>query len=226
MTQELIARMEHAARRVVCLGDCLTAQLEPTLPSWVDELEELLNEKFSEGKTVVLNAGIAGCTTDLAMLRLARDVVAFAPHLVVFSFAYEDTMKAARTENPAGELSKMAECFHALVRQLRAVPEPPQLLCLLPNPIYPQKNGENDAWRVNPAPDEALLSLYDAVLRTQRACAKEDEVTVVDGKALFELVGVKAALAGMGAWNRPNAVGCENLARWLTDAIANNGLLH
>ena len=39
-------------------------------------------------------------------------------------------------------------------------------------------------------------------------------------------VGAKAALAGMGAWNRPNAVGCENLARWLTDAIANNGLLH
>ena len=225
MTQEVIARMEHATRRVVCLGDCLTAA-EPNAPSWVDELEEFLNAKYATGKTVVLNAGIAGCTTDLARLRLPRDVEAFMPQLVVFYFAYEDTMKAARTANPAEELPKMAESFHALVRQLRAVPEPPQLLCLLPNPIYPQKGGENDAWRVNPAPDEALLAFYDAVLRTQRACAKEDEVTVVDGKALFELVGAKAALAGMGAWNRPNAVGCENLARWLTDAIANNGLLH
>ena len=157
---------------------------------------------------------------------VARDVEAFVPHLVIFSFAYEDTMKAARTATPADELPRMVERFHALTRQLRAVPEPPQLLCLLPNPIYPQKNGDNDSWRVNDAPDEALLSLYDAVLRTQRACAKEDNVTLVDGKALFELVGAKAALAGMGAWNRPNAVGCENLARWLTDAIANNGLLH
>ena len=108
---------------------------------------------------------------------------------------------------------------------MNSTPVPPQLLCLLPNPIYPQKNGLNDAWRVNATPDEALLALYDAVLRTQRACAKEDNVTVVDGKALYELVGAKAALAGMGAWNRPNAEGCKNLARWLLDAISTNDLL-
>ena len=47
----------------------------------------------------------------------------------------------------------------------------------------------------------------------------------LDGKALYELVGAKAALAGMGAWNRPNAEGCKNLARWLLDAISTNDLL-
>ena len=226
LTQELIGRMEHADRRVVCLGDSLTAVPEAGGPSWVAELDDALNEKFDRRKTAVLNAGMPGCTTELAMLRLERDVAAFAPHLVIFSFAYEDTMAAARNgANAAEELPRQAEAFHELVRRLRALPVPPQLLCLLPNPIYPQKNGLNDAWRVNATPDEALLALYDAVLRTQRACAKEDNVTVVDGKALFELVGAKAALAGMGAWNRPNAEGCKNLARWLLDAISTNDLL-
>ena len=223
LTQEVIARMEHAARRVVCLGDSLTAALGDG-PSWVAELENQLNERFPEGKTVVLNAGIPGCTTELAMLRLARDVEAFSPHLVIVSFAFEDAMKA-RNGNAAEELPRLSENFHALVKALRSVPEPPQVLCLLPNPIYPQKDGMNDAWKVNATPDEAFQGLYDAVLRMQRTCAKEAEVPLVDGKALFELVGARAALTGMGTWNRPNAAGCENLARWLADAIATNGLL-
>ena len=174
----------------------------------------------------MLNAGLPGCTTELALARLPRDVAAFQPHLVVFSFAYDDAMWAAALPQSPDALSKLVVEFHALVRALRELSEPPRLLCLLPNPIYPQRNGMNDAWRTNAAPDEGLLALYDAVLRTQRACAKEDNVVVVDGKALYELVGAKAALAGMGSWNRPNAAGCENLARWITDAISNNGLLN
>ncbi|MBP5299885.1 MAG: hypothetical protein J6Y80_00640 [Victivallales bacterium] len=223
LTPEAIEKMAHAARRVVCLGDTLTACPENHAPDWVSELQSALDEKFTNGRTAVLNAGIPGCTTELALSRLPRDVEAFQPHLVVFSFAFDDAMAAAA--QPAEALGKLAEDFHALVRALRASAEPPKLLCLLPNPIYPQKDGLNDAWRVNAAPDEGLQAIYDAVLRTQRACAKEDEVAVVDGKALFELVGAKAALAGMGSWNRPNAAGCENLARWLVDAIASNGLL-
>lgn len=224
MTPEVIARMECATRRVVCLGDGWTAAVAG-MPSWVDELEEQLNAKFATGKTVVLNSGVPGCTSELALLRLPRDVAAFSPHLVIFSFALEDTLNS-RYVTAMEEVPKMVETFHSLVRALRAVPEPPQLLCLLPNPIYPQKDDMSDGWKANAAPDEALLARYDVVLRTQRSCAKEDGVLLVDGKALFELVGARAALAGMGTWNRPNAVGCENLARWLVDAIATNGLLN
>ena len=79
--------------------------------------------------------------------------------------------------------------------------------------------------------DAQLDGILDMDVEAFRAAAHDvvdrmaDYLAGIEDFAVFPSIEpgeVTAALAGMGAWNRPNAVGCENLARWLTDAIANN----
>ena len=223
MTADLIERMEHATRRVVCIGDEMTLPPEDSsTPGWTALLERRLREK--QPGTVLLQSGLAGCTTDLACARFERDVAPFAPHLLIFSFAFADSRKMpadASAEAYAAALQPLEEAFQRFVGLARALPQPPELLAWLPNPIYPQEGGRNDLWHDNPAPDAEAVRWYDAVLRALRSWCQKAEVPVLDAKAMFEMVGQKSALAWMATWNRPNADGLKNLANWFADKLGN-----
>jgi hypothetical protein len=88
----------------------------------------------------------------------------------------------------------------------------------MPNPIYPQK-GSNEAWRGNPEPDEDAVRFYDSLLRNLRSWYQKEGVTVVDCKAMFEMMGQKSAMNWMESWCRPNADGSRNIANWILEAL-------
>ncbi|MBO7742438.1 MAG: SGNH/GDSL hydrolase family protein, partial [Victivallales bacterium] len=214
MTRELIERMENSAHRIVCLGDDFTEGGE-----WVALLAQKLEEK--QPGTVVLNAGLKECTTALAVNRAARDAAPFGPEAVIFSFAFADTRRTPDMSSDNGlndALVALNADFTALVAELRKISTSPRLFCWMPNPIYPQK-GSNEAWRGNPEPDEDAVRFYDSLLRNLRSWCQKEGVTVVDCKAMFEMMGQKSAMNWMESWCRPNADGARNIANWILEAL-------
>lgn len=226
MTNDAIAMMENAIPRVVCIGDEMTAA-GPDEPSWVRVLSGMLQEKHPQ--CGVINSGMAGTTAELLNMRFARDVAPFAPHLVVFSTAFADTRRPPEggygEEAVAAVLAAKADQFGQFVEKCRSLDNPPELLCWLPNPIFPQKDGRNGQWRLNDDPDVEAVRYYDGMLRAMRSWCQAREVALVDGKALFEIVGQKTAMSWMADCFRPNADGCRNLAGWMLGQINGKSLL-
>ena len=215
LTNERITAMENAAHRVVFLGDDLVADQENT-PSLPSLLEASLN---STGDSyAVLNAGMRDCTTALGTARLARDVAAFAPETLIFSFAFADTMKRS-DEAQADFLARLTAETEAFLDAVQALENPPKkIICWMPNPIYPQNSG-NSAWKGNADPDVLTVNRYGSVLRNLKAICDRRQIAVADGKAIFDMQGQKTAMENMATWNRANAEGCKTHLRALLEAM-------
>ena len=121
--------------------------------------------------------------------------------------------REAPAYDEAAVLAAKADQFGQFVEKCRSLDNPPELLCWLPNPIFPQKDGRNGQWRLNDDPDVEAVRYYDGMLRAMRSWCQAREVALVDGKALFEIVGQKTAMSWMADCFRPNADGCRNLHR-------------
>ena len=217
MTNEEIAWMEKAERRVVFLGDEMVAA-EPGTPSLPSLLEASLKGEASWRDCAVLNAGVRKCTTFLGCLRIGRDVAPFKPHLVIFSFSLADTLATASLETSEA-LGQLAAQTQAFLEALQALESKPKVICWLPNPIYPQVGGDHGAWRENLAPDVQTVNRYGAVLRNLKKVCEASGVAVADGKAIFDMQGQKTAMEGMATWKRPNAEGCKTHLRALLEAL-------
>ncbi len=222
--RQAIDDMAEADFRVVCIGDDMTTANDDDT-SWIEMLQNILNTKVPGRQTAIINAGIPGCTTALACERFERDVKPFAPHLLIFSFAFADTRKVpadVNDESLTAMTTAMNDSLNKFVAMAKELENPPQLLCWLPNPIYPQRDGNHALWHSNLTPDENAIRFYDAGLRNLRNWCQNAGITVVDCKAMFEMVGQKTALNWMRSWCRPNADGARNIANWLADAISNS----
>ena len=216
MTNQEIDRMEKAGQRVVFLGDDLVAE-EVGTPSLPALLEASLKSDGAWKDSVVLNAGMRGCTTALGTLRLGRDVAPFLPHLVIFSFAFADARSSASQET--GEaMTRLAEETQKLLDALKELPSHPKIICWLPHPVYPQLES-NALWRENLSPDVQAMNRYGAVLRNLKAVCDKNQIAVADGKAIFDMQGQKTAMAGMATWNRANAEGCKTHLRAILEAL-------
>lgn len=226
MTGAVVAKMENAAPRVVCTGDETTIFSNDDCAGWVAVLSRVLQEKYPG--CGVVNSGMAQTTMALLNLRAERDILPFAPQLVIFSTALADSravQQGAGAEEQNARLAAMGEAFGQFVQKMRSLEKQPALLCYLPNPIFPQKDGRNGQWRNNENPDQEAVRIYEAVLRSLRTLCKEHNVHLVDGKALFEMVGQKTAVSWMSDACNPNADGCRNIAGWLLAEITGNALL-
>ncbi len=226
MTNDTIAMMSNAAPRIVCIGDEMTAAAEDA-PSWVRVLTQMLKEKIAG--CGVINCGMAGSTSEALNARFERDVAPFAPQLVIFSSAFADTRRAPEggytDEAIASAIAAKEAAFTAFVQKCRALENPPELLCWLPNPIFPQKDGRNDLWRNNENPDTDAIRFYDAMLRATRSWCDAQHINIVDGKALFEIVGQKTAMGWLADCYHPNVDGCRNIAGWLLGEITSKELI-
>lgn len=217
MTAETIAKMEDAHHRIVCIGDELTAP-EAGFESWVELLAQQLQGKLSGGATQLLNVGMAGTTAEMACRRFQRDVAPFGPEIVIFSFAFAEAFSGSEfTPEHRESMMKALQEFKELAEKL---PTAPRLICWLPNPVYPQQNN-NSLWHGNPEPDTNAVRNYETVLRATREWCAQNQVQVVDAKAMFEMVGLKTAMSWMASWCRPDATGARTLAGWMAEAILN-----
>jgi len=82
--------------RIVCFGDSMTFGWNVRYDfSYPYLLEKSLSDKYPGVK--VINCGIGGNTTIDAYARLKKDVLSYAPHLVIINFGLNDGMLKAKT---------------------------------------------------------------------------------------------------------------------------------
>ena len=89
-------------RRVVVLGDSCTVGAGTSTGHYPAMLEQLLNGASTESRVQVINAGLDGLTTGLALGRLRGAVLPLEPDTVVFYLGWNDLMK----HNPEGQGAK------------------------------------------------------------------------------------------------------------------------
>ena len=108
------------AQTIVAVGDSITRGEWDTavVGGWVTRLRDTLRRAYPGTAFVVRNAGVDGDTTRGVLARLARDVLALRPTLVIVSIGTNDFTAGVPPRTFAAEL-------HLLVRRLRAAPSAP-----------------------------------------------------------------------------------------------------
>ncbi len=224
-----IEKAENADLRIVALGDDLTFSSDSPDTAWPAQLELKLNQKLEEeGLSVaVINAGIPGTTSRQAVKRLPRDVAPFAPHLVIFSFAFGDSYIEPRAdgswrERTGAELAEKAT--EDLCRHLKRLGA--SLLYWTTNPQFPHDKAENasDGGDLAQWANEQKARKNRILAHALHVCSTQD-VPVIDLRSRFEVNGKKSAQKWMADWYRQNDMGAQNIATWMASYILQKSLL-
>ncbi len=229
VTHDTIAATEAADIRIVVLGDDLAWGAANPSDAWPALLEQKLNQMLEgRAKAVVVNAGIPKTNSHQGAVRIPRDVAPFAPHLVVFSFAYgdaciefnPDTDQARRLVPAEAAQNGMAELVNALKRVKT------RLLYWTPNPVLPHDTlapQEHDTPRVAWANDQEAA--YNQAQAHASHLAQKAGIPLLDLRTRFEINGKKSARKWMADWLNPNAEGTHNIANWMAETILREKLV-
>jgi lysophospholipase L1-like esterase len=187
--------------RVVCFGDSITGTYYHTggVSAWPALIEALLRARHPEATLSVRNAGVSGHTTEAALARMERDVLAHEPHLVAVMFGMNDVAGV-----PPGDFMRNLASIVARARARGA-----EVLLLTPNHVQ-----DGDPQR----PPERVAAYADLV----REVARETGVAVVDLHRSF----AEEARAGGYRWARlmsdaihPNLHGHRLIAEQVARAV-------
>jgi len=228
LTYDVIDRAERAAVRIVALGDDLTYSSADSEETWPCLLEQALNRQYGvEGAVVVVNAGVPKCTSKQGLIRLPRDVKPFAPHLVITSFTFadsllwyrrsQDTWRANLDEEEADE--SMDRLCKAL-KNLRC-----KLLYWTTNPMYPnvrveeELGGRGGKWASTQQVVRNKRSAHDLHLCNQY------RIPSLDLLSRFEVNGSKSARKWMSDWFSHNELGSRNIATWMAEHLFKEELI-
>ena len=75
--------------KIIALGDSLTNGWM-VQKGYLDFLDEMLREKYSNSKFTIINRGVPGGTADGGLYRIQRDVIDYDPDSVLVQFALND----------------------------------------------------------------------------------------------------------------------------------------
>jgi len=227
LTYDVIARIEKADFRIVALGDDLTYSAEDPESAWPWLLEQALNQGI-KGKTsvAVVNAGVPKSTSRQALVRFPRDVAPFEPHLIIFSFAFADSLlwlnRQRKGWRPNLDPEQADEAAEALCRKLSSSPS--RLLYWTTNPLFPRDYVDtNEPEFLTWASEQA--SSWDHCRRQMRHLTTTYDIATLDLYSRFEVNGVRSAKKWMSNWCSHNEVGARNIATWFSAHILSNNLL-
>jgi lysophospholipase L1-like esterase len=225
MTPATIAKAEKADIRIVAFGDDLTYGTEEHGETWPAMLEQKLEAKL--GKSVcVVNAGIPGCTSHQALLRVQRDVLPFEPHAVLFSFAFADALLDPQSGGDEFRgrypLDRTYADMERLWRELAKLSG--KAVYWTPNPIFPE-TADDEFGQPSPAWARQQSERMDHVLRHARHCCTETGTEMADFHSRFAVNGRSSARHWMKDWFRHNHAGSANIAAWFVDFLVNGGLV-
>lgn len=187
--------------RVVCFGDSITGTYYHTggVSSWPTLLAHLVQARHPDGTVSVHNAGVSGHTTEAALARMERDVLARDPHVVAIMFGMNDVAGVS-----PGEFMRNLGTIVGRARARGA-----EVVLLTPNHVQ-----DGDPQR----PPARVAAYADLV----REVARESAVPVVDVHRLF----AEEARAGGYRWARlmsdaihPNLHGHRLIAEAVTRAM-------
>lgn len=225
---DVIAGVEAADVRIVAFGDDLTYSAAQRQAAWPYLLEKRMNEELTgRARVAVVNAGIPHTTSQHALLRLSRDVMPFAPHLVIFSLAFGDALlnldRYERQWPPLIPAEAAAAAMEQLCQRLKSLNC--ALLFWTTNPILPQDLADA-------APEEDLaawVTAQEASHHQRHAhalhlCATH-HIPILDLRSRFEVNGKKSARKWMSDWCNHNAAGAQNIATWMAEYLLHADLL-
>ncbi|MDL2287570.1 GDSL-type esterase/lipase family protein [Eubacteriales bacterium OttesenSCG-928-G02] len=96
-------------KKIVAFGDSITA-----IPGWVDMLTAELG-------TNIINAGVGGDTTELAIARVDKDVIAQNPDIVIMLFGMNDQAIVMDSNKPLVSLDKYIQNYKTILEKCRAI---------------------------------------------------------------------------------------------------------
>ncbi len=230
LDRDAIAKAEQADIRIVTLGDDLTYSMDDPTQAWPARLEQRLNEKLRDQALAVsvVNAGMPGTTSRDALVRLARDVRPFAPHLVIFSFALADSWlepHRGRDGEWSGNLTvpQAEQAMENLCRELAQMPC--KLLYWTTNPIFAQTYVASQP--------PGTLSGWADLLHSRKAhnlahalhVCKKNNIPILDLRSRFEVNGEISARKWMRDWYNHNDTGAANITAWMMEYILREKLI-
>jgi lysophospholipase L1-like esterase len=147
--------------------------------NWVGLLAEAILETYGHGVCTLVNAGKCGSSYAEGLTRLDRDVLRFAPDLVVLAFGMNDA-----TAGPAG-LDAFAANASAMVRRIRDACGS-DILIRTPNPVVTVHGLPLPAEQPTPGrPWECAARPLAAYAQALVSLAAEEECALVDHYALW-----------------------------------------
>lgn len=188
------------AVRVVCFGDSVTGVYYHTgsRRAYTDMLGIALRQFAPQAKVEMINAGISGHTTENALARIDRDVIAHKPDLVTVMFGLNDMTRVP--------LEAYRENLKAIVQRCRAVGS--EVILATPNNVI------TSAGR----PTEKLIQYGDAI----RQVGIELNVTVCDAYRELDAVRQHSETEWrllMSDAIHPNMAGHKRIATCLAQSI-------
>ena len=88
----------------VALGDSVVyGSKVPEGSSWVSVLQESIQTRWQDAQRVLVNAGIPGETSVMAVWRVARDVTSYMPKVALVAYGLNDAMLARSVQDRAWE---------------------------------------------------------------------------------------------------------------------------
>jgi lysophospholipase L1-like esterase len=157
---------------IVALGDSNTELTWHTHGhlNWVGLLHEALFEQYGRNRVIMINAGKCGDTTPGGLTRLDRDVLRFAPDLVIMAFGMNDG------GNTAEALQTFREAMAALITRCHAAGA--AVLLRTPNPVLLSPLAAHLSGRV--AGQEISEASKASIVRTLVDLGQEYDCPVVD----------------------------------------------
>jgi len=124
--------------RVVCLGDSITgwSDLSKYL-KWSHILEHMLAARLGFEHVEVLNKGVGGDTSEQALARLERDVLAHEPDIVVILLGGND---------PKGNAEKKAETRKHLAEIVSRTQKANARVLMMQYAVIPNPESPDTAW--------------------------------------------------------------------------------
>lgn len=227
LTPETIQKTEHADIRVVALGDDWTWSTDKAETAWPALLEARLNAALEgRAKVAVVNAGMPGTNSRQAVMRWLRDVAPFDPHLVIMSFALQDSWleldRHDRTWRATIEMDAATAAMNDLFQKARGAHD---RLLFWTTSILPQDVPETtgDAGLTGWA-NAQEASFNQCLAHAVRFCSQH-KIPVLDLRTRFEVNGKKSARKWMLDWCRHNESGAQNIATWMAEYILRENLI-
>ncbi len=187
--------------RVVCFGDSLTGVYYHTggRRAYADMLAIALRKIYPQAKVEPINAGLSGDTTQGALTRIDREVLAHKPHLVTVMFGMNDMTRVPLDEYRGNLVEIISKCRAAGAEVL---------LCT-----------SNSVAETTGRPPRKLEEFMQAV----RDLAREEKLAVADCYQAYQAVRKKDALEWslmMSDEIHPNMDGHKLLAETIAKTIS------
>ncbi len=155
---------------LVCLGDSITQSGKDG--GWTDEMQAQLGSRH-----VVINAGVGGDTTAMALDRYARDVIPHQPQIVIVEFGLNDCYVPLERQIARVSLQEYARNLREIVRLAQSQKAVPVIIV-----NHDVQTGAQHHLQGNERSLEENVAPYNAM---SRLIAQENNLQTIDFPALL-----------------------------------------